>query len=185
MPPPPPWVVKGATPSQRKDLTPEERIRGQEEERLLREGIREELKPKPTLEDKIANINERRYKYQGELETVRGKMKGKKITDLKTGEEIHQAPPESVLRVYQRKEARLLKLDNADKKLQIKLTGQQAGRVPGPTQYAEALGPPSPEGGALPDYAKIEVDEPDGTVIRDPQGNLYVVRNGRLIPKEG
>ncbi len=39
--------------------------------------------------------------------------------------------------------------------------------------------------GETPEYAKIKVDQPDGTVIKDPEGNLYVVRNGRLVPKEG
>ncbi len=163
--------------------TTEERIRKEEQERILREDIRKDLAPKPTPEGRIAKIDERMLARQGKRETYQEKIKGKKVTEPITREVSYQPPPESVILVYKRNLARLEAKDRADNKLLVKLTGEQAGRKPAPGQYAGKMGPPKPETGDLLDYAEIEVDESDGTIIRDPQGNLYVVRNGRLTPK--
>lgn len=149
-----------------------EQARQQEKGRLLGKGIREEMKPRPTLEKQIATIDGQRYKLQGERETIQGKLRGKKITQaeadkayaktlaaaiaagnnkaaakdeaLVAGQKEYQPPPESVASMYRRKLADLDNKDKALKKRLVKLTGQQVGRKPSSGRSAEALGPPKP-----------------------------------------
>jgi len=125
LPPPPPWVVKSAAPSQRKEVTPRERIRQEEEEKLLRAGIRKELTPKPTLEEKIAKIDDRMYQRMRKIETFQSKIKGKRVADPATGEETYQLLPYNLLRRYKGQLSREQKRLSVDEKLLIKLTGEE------------------------------------------------------------
>jgi len=139
LPPPPPWVK---APAEEPKPTIEGRIRGEEEEKILRGKIREGLEPKPTVEERIARIDDRMYARQGKRETIQGKLKGKKVTDDSFEGYHYNLPPKTAISVYKRQLASLDVKDRADNKLLVKLTGQQAGRVPATGISAEPLGPP-------------------------------------------
>lgn len=163
LPPPPPWAVS----RDKKKIGQDKKVF--------------ETERQPTPEERITKIDTRMLSREGKMETLRGKIKGKKVIDDATGEEIYQRLPESALRVYRRNLANEQNRQSADEKLLVKLTGRQAGRMPSSGVSTEKMGPPKPEDD--PSLADIDVSGyGEGTVLRDKEtGKYYKVVDGKLV----